>query len=465
MSHDLVIRGGTILTARETYAADVAIDGGSIVEIGRDLHGDREIDADGLLVMPGGVDAHVHCSFWEDVEPGDPQWSDDYETGTKSAAAGGITAIGNMVFPHPGETMLQAVEREMLDVARMAVIDVFLHPVLTDPPTQPLSDIPMLAEMGHKTLKYFMSYAGFAEDPDPYLAAMDLAASNGMLTMIHCEDSVIIDRSLQRLVDKGMVDFKYYPLSRPIEAEAAATARAVAFAENANAPTYIVHLSCKAALDQVRNGRARGAPVWVETRPLYLYFTSERFADPDGPKYAGQPPLREQPDIDVLWEAMATGEIDTLCTDHAPWLYEYKVFPGMDITKLRPGVADLETMLPMLWSKGVETGRLTPNRFVELISTNVAKLFGMYPRKGEIAIGSDADIVLWDPNDTHKVEAATFYTACDYSPFEGWEVTGWPRMTLSRGEVVYQRNEMLGAPGRGKVIARKSFDASAAPSH
>lgn len=457
MSHDLVIRGGTIVTASETYAADIGISGESIAEIGADLHGAREIDANGLFVMPGGMDAHVHCSFWEDVTPDEPQWSDNYETGSKSAAAGGITAIGNMVFPHPGETMLQAVEREMGDVERMAVIDVFLHPVLMDPNTQPLSDIPILSEMGHKTLKYFMSYAGFAENPAPYLEATDLAAANGMLTMIHCEDSVIIDRSLERLVERGEVDFKYYPLSRPVEAETAATARAVAFAENANAPTYIVHLSCKDALDEVRKGRGRGAPLWVETRPLYLYFTSERFAEPDGPKYAGQPPLREQPDVDTLWDAMATGEIDTLCTDHAPWLYEYKVFPGMDITKLRPGVADLETMLPMLWSKGVETGKLTPNRFVELISTNVAKLFGMYPKKGAIAVGSDADIVLWDPNDTHKVEAATFFTACDYSPFEGWDVTGWPRMTLSRGEIVYQRNEILGAPGRGKVLQRNPF--------
>lgn len=461
MSHDLVIRGGTIVTAGATYRANVAIDGESISAIGDDLYGAREIDATGLLVMPGGMDAHVHCSFWEDVAPGDPQWSDDYETGTKSAAAGGITAIGNMVFPHPGETMLQAVEREMRDIERMAVIDVFLHPVLSDPPTQPLSDIPILSEMGHKTLKYFMSYAGFAEDPAPYLEAMDLAAANGMLTMIHCEDSVIIDRSLARLVERGEIDFRFYPQSRPIEAEVAATARAVAFAENANAPTYIVHLSCETALDEVRKGRSRGVPLWVETRPLYLYFTSERFAEPDGPKYAGQPPLREQPDVDALWNAMASGEIDTLCTDHAPWLYEYKVFPGMDITKLRPGVADLETMLPMLWSKGVETGKLTPNRFVELISTNVAKLFGMYPKKGEIAIGSDADIVLWDPNDTHPVAAATFHTACDYSPFEGWEVTGWPRMTLSRGEVVYQRNDILATPGRGKVIARKPFEAPA----
>ncbi len=461
MTHDLVIRGGTVVTAHESYAADIAITGESIVEIGPDLQGDRIIDATGLLAMPGGMDAHVHCSFWEDALPDAPQWSDNYETGTKSAAAGGITAIGNMVFPHPGETMLEAVNREMGMVEEMAVVDVFLHPVLTDPPTQPLSDIPTLAEMGHRTLKYFMSFAGFAENPTPYLEATDLAAANGMLTMIHCEDSVIIDRSLERLVERGEVDFTFYPQSRPVEAEVAATARAVAFAENANAPTYIVHLSCKGALDEVRKGRGRGVPLWVETRPLYLYFTSERFSEPDGPKYAGQPPLREQPDVDTLWEALATGEIDTLCTDHAPWLYKYKVFDGMDITKLRPGVADLETMLPMLWSKGVETGRLTPNRFVELISTNVAKLFGMFPKKGHIAVGSDADIMLWDPNDTHRVEAATFHTACDYSPFEGWEVTGWPRMTLSRGEVVYNRNEILGVPGRGRVLERSPFVAPA----
>lgn len=457
MSHDLVLRGGTIVTASETYAADIGISGESIAEIGTNLQGAREIDATDLLIMPGGMDAHVHLSLDQDPVPGEPHWCDNYETGSKSAAAGGITAVGNMVFPHPGETMRQAIEREMADVERQAIIDVFLHPILTDPDTQPLSDIPILSEMGHKTLKYFMSFGGFTKNPAPYLEATDLAAANGMLTMIHCEDSVIIDRSLERLVERGEVDFTFYPQARPVKAEVAATARAVAFAENANAPTYIVHLSCTGALDEVRKGRGRGAPLWVETRPLYLYFTSERFAEPDGPKYAGQPPLREQPDVDALWDAMASGEIDTLCTDHAPWLFEHKVFPGIDITQLRPGVADLETMLPMLWSKGVETGKLSPNRFVELISTNAAKLFGMYPKKGSIAVGSDADIVLWDPNDTHKVEATTFFTACDYSPFEGWDVTGWPRMTLSRGEIVYQRNEILGRPGRGTVLKRQPF--------
>lgn len=459
--NDLVIRGGAVVTATETFDADIGIVGESIAQIGSGLHGRSEIDATGLLVMPGGIDAHVHCSFWEDVEPDAPQWSDDYETGTKSAAAGGITSIGNMVFPHPGETMLQAIERETADVHRMAVIDVFLHPVLTDPASQPLAEIPVLADLGHRTLKYFMSFAGFAVDPAPYLEAMDIAAANGMLTMIHCEDSVIIDRSLQRLVERGEVDFRFYPQARPVEAEVAATARAVAFAENANAPTYIVHLSSKAALEEVRKGRGRGAPLWIETRPLYLYFTSERFAEPDGPKYAGQPPLREQLDVEALWDALATGEIDTVCTDHAPWLFEYKVFPGIDITQLRPGVADLETMLPLLWSHGVATGRITPNRFVELVSTNAAKLFGLYPRKGAIEVGSDADIVLWDPNDRHAVEAATFHTACDYSPFEGWDVTGWPRVTISRGAVVYRRNDILGEPGRGRVLQRKPFSAPA----
>jgi dihydropyrimidinase len=461
VSHDLVIRGGTIVTASETYAADIGISGESIAEIGTNLQGVSEIDATDVLIMPGGIDAHVHLSLDQDPAPGEPHWCDNYETGSKSAAAGGITAVGNMVFPHPGETMLEAIEREMADVERQAIIDVFLHPILTDPDTQPLSDIPILSEMGHKTLKYFMSFGGFAGNPLPYLEAMELAATNGMLTMIHCEDSVILERSLERLVQRGDIDFTFYPQARPVEAEVAATARAVAFAANANAPTYIVHLSCKGALDEVRKGRGRGAPLWVETRPLYLFFTSERFAEPDGPKYAGQPPLREQPDVDTLWDAMASGEIDTLCTDHAPWLFEHKVFPGIDITKLRPGVADLETMLPLLWSKGVETGKLTPNRFVELVSTNAAKLFGLYPKKGNIAVGADADILLWDANDTHKVEAATFFTACDYSPFEGWEVKGWPRMTLSRGEIVYQRNEILGSPGRGHVLKRNPFSAPA----
>jgi dihydropyrimidinase len=245
-----------------------------------------------------------------------------------------------------------------------------------------------------------------------------------------------------------------YPLSRPIASEVSATARAVAFAEVTGAPSYIVHLSSAGALAEVRRGRERGVPLTVETRPLYLHLTEERFAEPDGAKYVGQPPLRTPTDVKAIWDGIANGEVNTVCTDHAPWLYADKVVPGMDVTNIRPGVADLDTLMPMLYSEGVVKGRISANRFVQVTSTNAAKLFGLFPRKGTIAVGSDADLVIWDPKLTKPIRAADFATACDYSPYEGWEITGWPSITVSRGEVIYQDGKVIGRRGRGQVPHR-----------
>lgn len=264
----------------------------------------------------------------------------------------------------------------------------------------------------------------------------------------------MIEHATRSLMAQGNEDITHYPESRPMSSEVAATARAVAFAELTGAPTYIVHLSSAGALDEVRRGRQRGAPLFVETRPLYLHLTEERFAEPDGAKYVGQPPLRRQTDVAALWQGLQTGDIDTIGTDHAPWRYADKVVPGMDLTTIRPGVADLDTMLPMLWSEGVTTGRISRQRFVAATSTNAAKLFGLFPRKGCIAPGADADIVIWDPVRSQAVRAADHQTNADYSPYEGWNVTGWPVTTISRGQVVYHQGVVQGASGRGQVLAR-----------
>jgi dihydropyrimidinase len=236
--------------------------------------------------------------------------------------------------------------------------------------------------------------------------------------------------------------------------EVVATERAVAFAEATGAPVYIVHLSSARALEVCAEAQSRSLPVYVETRPLYLHLTRERFEDEDGAKYVGQPPLREQQDVDALWAGIRQGVVHTVCTDHAPWSLAAKLDPAHTITNLRPGVADLDTMLPMLYSEGVRSGRITLSRLVEVTSTNAAKLFGLYPRKGTIAVGSDADLVVFDPELTLTIEGSALKSNSDYSAFEGWQVTGWPEVTLRRGEVVLRDGEIVGQPGSGTIVPR-----------
>ena len=450
---DLVVRGGTVVTADSEIVADIGVVDGTVAAVAPGLRGRDEIDASGLLVLPGGVDPHVHFSTMD--PPGTPGWVDDFWSGTRAAAAGGITTVGNMIYPWPGQTLLQALERDRAAAERDAVVDVAFHPVLTDPATQPISEIPMFAELGHTSLKFFMSFGGFTVTPEPYLQAMRLAKEAGMLTLIHCEDAALLEDAMAVLVASGRTAPRFYPESRPVTVEAAATARAAIFAEQTQAPTYVVHLSSQGALDEVRRGRARGAPVWIETRPMYLFLTEERFAEPDAGKYFGQPPLRTPRDRDALWQALADGEIDTVATDHAPWRFADKTAPGLDITSIPPGVADLDVMLPMLWSEGVTAGRISRQRFVAVSSTNAARLLGLYPRKGTIAPGSDADLVVWDATESRPVQAAAFASNSDYSPYEGWPVTGWPRMTISRGEVIVRDGHVVASRGRGHVPRRE----------
>ncbi len=452
---DFVIRGGTVVTADGQVATDIGIRHGAIAQLGDLPPARHEIDATGKLVLPGGIDAHVHLSRSAPPDR-EPAWCDDFYSGTRAAAAGGITTVGNMTFPWPGQSLRAAIERDTEDAAANAVVDVILHPVLTDPDSQPLSDLDWLAAEGHSCLKFFTSIDGFRTAPAYYLDAMRIAVSNGMMTLVHCEDAAILNSSLHHLVATGRTSVAHYPEARPVAAEVAATARVVHFAEVAAAPIYIVHLSAEAALAEVRRGRERGVPIYVETRPLYLYLTAERFREPDGAKYVGQPPLRAASDLAALWHGLATGQIQTVCSDHAPWRFADKVWPGVDVTTVRPGVADLETLMPMLFAEGVGSGRLTLEQFVAVTATNAAKLFGLFPHKGTIATGADADLAIWDPAMTKPVATQSFVTNADYSPYEGWPVTGWPVMTLSRGEIVFDRGSVTTARGRGRLPRRGS---------
>lgn len=454
---DIVVRGGTVVTSEGEQQADVGINGSRVAAVAPNLVGRETIDATGKFVLPGGVDPHVHFSAYE--APPAPGWVDDFWTGSRAAAAGGITTVGHMTYPWHPQTLGEGLERDATAAKRDGVIDFAFHPVLTDPVTQPIEEIPRLAEAGNTTLKFFMSLGGFLTDPGPFVQAMRLAGEAGMPTLIHCEDGALLHDALSHLVDTGRTAPRFYPLSRPTTVEAAATARAVNFSEQTGAPAYIVHLSCEDALNEVRRGRDRGLDLSIETRPLYLFLTEERFEEPDAGKYFGQPPLRTAADQAALWKAMEDGEINTLATDHAPWMYADKTAPGLDLRTIPPGVSDLDVMLPMFWSAGVNTGRISRTRFVDVTSTYAARMLGLYPKKGTIAPGSDADLAIWDASLTQPIQIARFASASDYTPYEGWEVTGWPVLTMSRGEVIARNGEVTAARGRAEVPFRQRVPA------
>jgi dihydropyrimidinase len=447
---ELVIRGGTVVTASSRSRTDVGVREGRVVQLGGYMRGDREIDATDKLVMPGGIDMHVHFTglimFGEEL-----RWADDFDSGTRAAAAGGVTTVGNMVFPELGESLQSALGRALDEARPAAVVDYVLHPVVLEPAAA-RAELPLLAERGHHSLKIFMVLGNFDGQAREHLDTMRVAGQNGFLSMIHCEDECVVGHLTEQLMNAGKTTAAWHGATRPVFAEEIAVTRAIGFAEAADAPIYIVHLSSQAGLEACHRARARGVPVYVETRPLYLHLTDERFLEPDGAKYIGSPPLRKRPDVEALWHGLWGADIQTVCTDHAASTLKQKLDPSLTIENFRQGVADLETLQPMLFSEGVVKERISLHRFVEITSTNAARLFGLFPRKGTIAVGSDADIAIWDPNLTRKVEATRMQTRSDYSPYEGWEATGWPVMTLSRGEVIYANGEVTAARGRGRLV-------------
>jgi dihydropyrimidinase len=445
---DLVIRGGALA---DGSIADVGIAGEVIVQIGGEMHAANEIDARGKLVRPGGVDAHVHLSS-PPIERTGPAWVDDFTSGSAAALAGGITSVGNMSFGAPDESLLDGLARETAVAGREAMADVFLHPVLGMPDERNISEIRQLLQGGCSSIKVFLSSPRFDQQLDAYLAAFRAAGQAGVLSMLHCEDAAAIQFATQQLVNGGQTALQSFAASRPVVAEEVATQRAVAIAELTGAPVYIVHLSSARALNVCADARSRGLPVYVETRPLYLYLTSEVFETREAGKFVGQPPLREQSDVEALWAGLRSGLIDTVCTDHAPWSLQAKLDPAHDLLHLRPGVENLQLLMPMLYSEGVRHGRISLQRFVELTSSNAARLFGLYPRKGALGVGSDADIAIFDPNLERTVTASMLKSNADYSVYEGWQVTGWPVVTVRRGEIVYAEDSVRAVAGSGQVL-------------
>jgi len=356
-----------------------------------------------------------------------------------------------MVYQEEG-SLRRGIERGSRDAERSHA-DFAFHAVVTDPSAEAIAELPALAREGHAGIKVFMVTKRFVERTPDYLALYRAAARAGALVAVHAEDHVLVERATAALRLARRTGVQHFPASRPVEAEAAAVRSAVAHAAETGAAIYLTHLSSGAALEEVRGAKAsRAARVHAETRPLYLYLTRERFDRPDGALWVGQPPLRERSDVYAVWRAVADRTVDTVGTDHIPWTRAQKLEPGLAFDDIPPGVANLETLLPMLYSEGVRRERLGVERLVEVLATAPARIAGL-ASKGEIAVGKDADLVLFDPAMTRTVRAREMHSAADYDPYEGWEVTGWPRAVYLRGTLAYD-GEIRIRPGTGRFVPR-----------
>ncbi|HYK65522.1 MAG TPA: dihydropyrimidinase [Patescibacteria group bacterium] len=451
---DLAIVGATVVTPSTVALADIGVAAGKIASIARPGAlgpAARVVDARGMIVIPGAVDPHTHL----DAEMFSMRTADDFESGTVAAAAGGVTTIVDYAFQERGGSLADAIEKWRGKADGRAIIDYGFHVALLDPSPEAIAEIPRVASSGVTSIKIFMMQ-GFEARARDFLRAFKVASESGALLTIHAEDECLIGFCTERLLAAGKRDVTHFAASRPPLSEAAAVRRALAMTELCAAPAYFVHLSSRDAIDEIRRARARGRTVLAETRPIYLYLTEERFLEPNGAKYIGYPPLRSAEDRDAIWTALSDGTIDVVATDHCSWTLERKLAPDR-FTRMPPGMSNLETLVPMLYSEGVAKGRISLSRWVDLIATNPARIFGMYPRKGAIVEGADADLVIFDPARKVVIDSRQMHSRADYDPFEGFEVTGWPKMTISRGVPIAIDRKVDASPGRGEFIAREPF--------
>ncbi len=452
-----LIRNGKVVTAKETKNADVLIEGEKITEVRRGIQGapgDTVVDAKGLYVIPGGVDAHTHL----DMPFGGTTSADDFESGTRAAAFGGTTTIVDFAIQARGTRMRQALDTWWKKAEGRASIDYGLHMIITDLGQAGLDDMDDMVREGVASFKLFMAYPNvLMVDDATIFKALSQTSKNGALVCMHAENGSIIDVMVARALAEGKTAPVYHALTRPPRAEAEAVHRAIAMAEIAQVPVYIVHLSSEDALNEVREARDRGVLAFAETCPQYLLLSVDELARPgfEGAKYVFTPPLRPKEHQPKLWDGLKHDHLQVVSTDHCPFCFkDQKILGKDDFTKIPNGGPGIENRLQLLHHYGVNQGKISLNRFVEITSTTPARIFGMYPQKGEIAPGSDADLVLWDPNAPLTISAATHHMKVDYSMFEGFTVKGNARMVMSRGEVIVEGDKFLGKPGRGRYLKR-----------
>jgi dihydropyrimidinase len=454
----VLIKNGQVVTAVDNYFADVLIEDDKIAIIGNKLtiDADRIIDAKDMLVIPGGIDPHTHM----ELPFGGTFASDDFRTGTIAAAHGGTTTIVDFAVQYHGESLIQAVDNWHQKAEGKTAIDYGFHLITTDLPDERVPEMRQCINEGVMSFKLFMAYPGvFLVDDATIYRALKNAGNWGGLICMHAENGIIINEIIKHALAEGKTAPKYHALTRPTKAEAEGVHRAIAIAEMAEAPVYIVHLSCSDALEEVREARDHGLPAYAETCPQYLFldyslYEREGF---EGAKWVMTPPLREKWNQDKLWQGLRGNDLQVISTDHCPFCLKEKELGKDDFTKIPNGGPGVEHRMSLIFNGAVVGGKIGLNRFVELTSTTAAKLFGMFPKKGTIAVGSDADVVIFDPNEEMVITAADHHMNVDYSAYEGMNVRGITKTVLSRGRVVIDDGKYVGKPGDGQFIRRGTF--------
>ena len=464
----ILIKSGTLITAAETFTADILIEGEKIRAIGSHLSApDAEvIDAEGMLIMPGGIDPHTHF----DLPMFDTVSSDDHYSGHKAAAFGGTTTVIDFV-PQDLPDLRECVELWRAKADPQAAVDFSFHMNITRLEDRVMAEIPALLDLGITTLKVFMAYNGRLRLQDGEIfRVMRIARDAGMLTLLHAENGDVIEILIQEALAAGRTSPEWHALTRPGWGGIEAVLRGAALAEQAQAALYVVHVNQAAEAEMIKFARLKGVPVMGETCPQYLFFTIDHLRRPDGAKWVFSPPLRTPEDNAGLWRALADGTLQTIGTDHCPFFYDGNIpleyegrmvrISGKELgrdnfSKIPNGVPGVGDRLPILWTYGVRAGRLTPNQFVALTSTNVAKIFGLYPQKGALLPGSDADLVIWDAEKRITYGVSHAHHRTDYNLYENWELVGFPVKVFLRGRLIVEEERWLGKPGMGRFIHRR----------
>ncbi len=446
---DTVIKNGVIVTARESFKADIAAANGKICAIGADLGSgaDKVIDAEGKYVLPGAVDAHVHLQ----LPVGSAVSADTYESGTRAAACGGVTTVFDFALQGKGEGLLDTAKEMISTFKPQACIDFALHTAVTDIDMVTAQEIRGSIDFGITSFKLYMVYKNIMSDDGALFDILEMSRETGALVAVHAENPAIIDRRIKKLLAAGKTGAWHHYESRPEFVEAEAIKRAIYLAKAAGSKLYIVHLACKEGMEEVIRARSEGQDVIAETCPQYLNFTNEVYKREGGRSFVCSPPIKGEDSREALWEGIKSGHISTVATDHCPFQSYEKDYGKDDFTKIPNGCMGVENMFPYMLGEA-NKGRITFNKAVELCCTNPAKVFGCAPRKGTLSVGSDADIVVYDPEKRFTVTKDNMHSNVDYTIWEGYEMKGYPVMTFSRGRLVYDNGRFIGAPGHGQFV-------------